>query len=53
MLSFQVFVKRGYSLSIGVWRSQVARTAGGREVVGSSPTTPTRQLPLLIQRFFI
>ena len=25
----------------GVWRSLVARTAGGREVAGSSPVTPT------------
>ena len=26
---------------IGVWRSWLARTAGGREVAGSSPVTPT------------
>jgi hypothetical protein len=25
----------------GVWRSWLARTAGGREVAGSSPATPT------------
>lgn len=25
----------------GVWRSWLARTAGGREVAGSSPVTPT------------
>lgn len=31
-------------LKIGVWRSLVARTAGGREVAGSSPVTPTMQL---------
>ena len=27
-------------LSIGVWRSLVARTAGGREVAGSNPVAP-------------
>lgn len=26
--------------SIGVWRSLVARTAGGREVAGSNPVAP-------------
>ena len=25
----------------GVWRSLVARSAGGREVAGSNPVTPT------------
>lgn len=28
-------------LLYGVWRSWLARTAGGREVAGSSPVTPT------------
>ena len=28
------------SLVYGVWRSLVARTAGGREVAGSNPVTP-------------
>ncbi len=32
-----------YNQIIGVWRSWLARTAGGREVVGSSPITPTKQ----------
>ena len=27
---------------IGVWRSLVARTAGGREVAGSNPVAPIR-----------
>lgn len=27
---------------IGVWRSLVARTPGGREVIGSNPVTPTK-----------
>ena len=27
-------------LLIGVWRSLVARSAGGREVAGSNPVTP-------------
>lgn len=27
----------------GVWRSLVARSAGGREVAGSNPVTPTAQ----------
>lgn len=26
----------------GVWRSLVARTPGGREVIGSNPVTPTK-----------
>ena len=28
-------------VSFGVWRSLVARTAGGREVAGSNPVAPT------------
>lgn len=31
-----------FLLIFGVWRSWLARTAGGREVAGSSPVTPTR-----------
>ncbi len=36
---------KGDSLTFvfGVWRSWLARTAGGREVAGSSPVTPTIQ----------
>ena len=30
-----------FLLIFGVWRSWLARTAGGREVAGSSPVTPT------------
>lgn len=33
----------------GVWRSWLARTAGGREVAGSSPVTPTNEK--VIQRW--
>ena len=29
------------NLRYGVWRSLVARTAGGREVAGSNPVAPT------------
>lgn len=32
---------QGFFIQIGVWRSWLARTAGGREVAGSSPVTPT------------
>ena len=32
----------------GVWRSLVARSAGGREVAGSNPVTPTMKLLSLI-----
>ena len=31
----------------GAWRSLAARTAGGREVVGSSPTVPTKLIDIL------
>lgn len=34
----------GRKLLIGMWRSLVARTAGGREVAGSSPVIPTMSL---------
>ena len=30
--------------TVGVWRSWLARTHGVREVVGSSPATPTSDL---------
>lgn len=30
-----------------MWRSWLARTAGGREVAGSSPVTPTRLRDIL------
>ena len=33
---------RGSNL-YGVWRSLVARSAGGREVAGSNPVTPTKR----------
>ena len=36
-------------LLIGVWRSLVARSAGGREVAGSNPVTPIFCLKI---RFF-
>lgn len=32
---------RSKIMSIGVWRSWLARTVWDREVVGSSPTSPT------------
>jgi hypothetical protein len=31
------------SHTVGVWRSWLARTPGGREVAGSSPVTPTNE----------
>lgn len=31
---------------VGTWRSLVARSPGGREVVGSNPAVPTIQFPL-------
>lgn len=34
---------------IGVWRSQVARTLGVGEAVGSNPATPTM---IIISRFY-
>lgn len=35
------FYKDCYNIiRYGVWRSLVARTAGGREVAGSNPVTP-------------
>ncbi len=33
-------------MHIGVWRSPVARSAGGREAAGSNPVTPTEARPL-------
>ena len=36
----------------GVWRSLVARSAGGREVAGSNPVTPTVK-SLIIQGLFV
>lgn len=33
--------RRFYFGNIGMWRSLVARTAGGGEVAGSSPVIPT------------
>ncbi len=37
-----------YSIRYGVWRSLVARAAGGREVAGSNPVAPT-QIALFIR----
>lgn len=31
----------------GVWRSLVARTPGGREVIGSNPVTPTNTIEIV------
>ena len=39
-------------MNIGVWRSLVARSAGGREVAGSNPVTPTVK-SLIIQGLFV
>jgi broad specificity phosphatase PhoE len=33
-----------------VWRSWLARTAGGREVAGSSPVTPTREFIIMTKK---
>lgn len=30
-----------YEIGFGMWRSLVARAAGGREVAGSNPVIPT------------
>src|SRR3546814_20680073 len=35
---------RSINCGNGVWRSLVARTPGGREVIGSSPVTPTKAI---------
>ena len=35
---------QGNKTADGVWRSLVARSAGGREVAGSNPVTPTMKL---------
>ena len=40
------------SFFIGVWRSLVARTAGGREVAGSNPVTPIFLCPKIFLRPF-
>ena len=40
------------ALNNGVWRSLVARSAGGREVAGSNPVTPTVK-SLIIQGLFV
>ena len=37
----------------GVWRSWLARTAGGREVAGSSPVTPTINVKINNQHIFL
>ena len=37
---------------IGVWRSLVARSAGGREVAGSNPVTPILSLQRMQRYFF-
>ena len=37
---FAFFGKFDIIESTGVWRSLVARSAGGREVAGSNPVTP-------------
>jgi hypothetical protein len=38
------------ALADGVWRSGLARLVWDEEVVGSSPTTPTRSLLLSVNR---
>lgn len=35
---------QGNKTADGVWRSLVARSAGGREVAGSNPVTPTIEI---------
>ena len=37
----------------GVWRSLVARTAGGREVAGSNPVAPIVKIAYLLAIFFV
>ena len=40
-------------LVYGVWRSLVARTAGGREVAGSNPVAPIGKSVVLRHFFFL
>ena len=39
-------------MAYGVWRSLVARTAGGREVAGSNPVTPTQRMLICSASFY-
>ena len=41
MVAFTIRLCYSY-MRCGVWRSLVARTAGGREVAGSNPVAPTK-----------
>ena len=41
MVAFTICLCYSY-MRCGVWRSLVARTAGGREVAGSNPVAPTK-----------
>ena len=44
---------QGNKTADGVWRSLVARSAGGREVAGSNPVTPILARIFLILAFLI
>ena len=43
---------QGNKTADGVWRSLVARSAGGREVAGSNPVTPILSLQRMQRYFF-
>ena len=55
---FSLHSRWGYAIIIfvvGVWRSLVARSAGGREVAGSNPVTPilSRNRKILFRFFYL
>ena len=56
MVAFTIRLCYSY-MRCGVWRSLVARTAGGREVAGSNPVAPMLKLKdfrgLMTSDFFI
>ncbi len=46
-------LKYQFKTSIGMWRSLVAYTSGGRRVAGSNPVIPTNKKRHLRMSFFI
>ena len=49
MVAFTIRLCYSY-MRCGVWRSLVARTAGGREVAGSNPVAPMLKLKPLVHQ---
>ena len=41
------------TIRYGVWRSLVARTAGGREVAGSNPVAPIFSISISILYYYL